>query len=430
MILTRRDGGKREQRSSGFADFAVPPLATSNSSQVSVTPTTVSGIPAFNRAVRIAAEAVASLRFRVWRGEGVQRQQVTAVWQARLFRDALNEYQSRFTFWETIEDSLSKRGNSYNWMNPDPTTGRVTEIYALHPDQIFPYITTEGIKYQVVVAAGFVDPMGKGYGFYTVGPETILHIRAFGSGGATVAPSPIQVYREALAVGIAKLQHEGNTYAKGSALRLAVTFPADKTPDQAAAWRDMWRATYEGANGESTAVLGGGATLQPIAMTLADSQFIESQNFGVAECARIVGVTASLLDEGGSRSPSTPLSPEHEQMRWLRYGLGPRLERIESAFYNEHALFPEGSSVYPAFDTEKFIRGDLITEDAIAHARVQDGRLLVDEWRAGEGLPDLPNGAGKIPQIVPVGGGQNPGEPAPPAPPSEPSPPSDAGNPK
>jgi HK97 family phage portal protein len=421
VILQTRGGRNVEMRA--FADSSTnpPQRSVGNASGVAVTAESVAGVPAFTRAIRIAAEAVASLRMRVWTGEGVKRQRTDSAWQARFFRDAVNEQQSRFIFWETIEESLSKRGNAYVWLNIDPDTQRPTELFALHPDQVLPMLLPEGLFYNVVVVPGFVDPVGKGYGFYRKGPDTILHIRGHGSGGGVVAPSPIQVFRESLGVGVARLVHEGNTYNRGSSLRLAVTFPSEKSVDQAAEWRDMWRASYEGASGQSTAVLGGGATLTPISMTLADSQFIESQEFGVAECARIVGVPVSMLDTGGRRGTSTPITPEHEQMRWLRYGLGGRLERIESAFLHYPALFAPDSSVYPAFDTEKFIRGDLITEDAIAHQRVQDGRLLVDEWRAEQGLPDLPDGKGKIPQIVPVGGGPNPAATAPPpaAPPDD-----------
>lgn len=411
MIVTTRDGGRRQARVANLTPFMIDQIGVPNAANVVVSPTTISGIPAYNRAVRIAAEAVASLRMKVWRGEGLQRRAVDTVWQAKLFKDALNPCQSRFNFWEMTETSLSKRGNAYWWVNSDPTTKRATEIYALHPDQVMPVYTTGGIEYNVVVASQFVDPTGQGFGFYTKDESTILHIRSFDSYGL-ISPSPVQVYRESLGVRVAQLKYEGNVYGRGAALRGVVTLPAGTDKKAADEWRDMWRSTYE-SGGETTGILGGGATFSPVSMSMADAQFIESQQFGIAECARIVGITATLLDEGGTRSPSTPLSPEHEQMRWFRYGLNPRLERIESAMTNYPVLFPPQSSVYPAFDSENFIRGDLITEDAIAHQRIQDGRLTPDEWREANGLPPHPDGLGAIPQVVPVGGGANPDVPAP-----------------
>src|SRR4051812_7508619 len=115
--------GKREERTS-LADLGIPPpgYGYGNTAKVGVTPTSVAGVPAFNRAVRIAAEAVASLRLCVWTGDGVNQRRVSTVWQARLFKDAPNECQSRFGFWETVQNSLDKRGNAYIWVNSDPIT--------------------------------------------------------------------------------------------------------------------------------------------------------------------------------------------------------------------------------------------------------------------------------------------------------------------
>lgn len=409
MIVALK-GGQDAQLRAFSQSMSNPPTRSSGfTAGVPVTPETVGGVPAFTRAVRIAAEAVASLRLRVWRGDGFDRVAVDSVWQARLFRGAVSESQTRFQFWETIEESLSKRGNAYVWKSVDPDTGRATRLVALHPDQVLPVWTTPGeLTYHVVVTAGFVDPTGSGYGFYTVGADTILHIRGHGDGGQLVAPSPIQVYRDALGVGVAKLRYESRLYRRSTAIRLAVEYGDQMTVEKAREWRDLWRETYESGDGESTAVLGGGGTLKPIGMTMSDTQFIESQNFTVAECARIVGVPASMLDSGTGKSESSPITPEHEMTRWLRYGLGPRLERIESAVLADPNLFMPNSGTYPAFDTQKFIRGDLATEADIALKKVQSGQWLVDEARELDGMGPLPNGAGQIPQVVPVGGQQNP----------------------
>lgn len=417
MIVRTRGGADLAMRS--FADSSTNPpsrTAASRGAGVPVTSRTVGGIPAFTRAVRIRAEAVASLRMRVWTGIAPTRKAVDGVWQARLLRGKLSELQTRFQFWETVEESLAKRGNAYIWINTDPDTGRATELIALHPDQVAPMFAgrngNEAIVYNVVIAAGYVDPTGRGFGFYQVGPDVILHIRGHGDGGALVSPSPIELYREALGVGIAKLRHEANLYGRGTAVRLSVEFPAGVTTEQAKDWRDLWSDTYEGPDGESTAVIGGGATLKPIGLSMADTQFIQSQNFGVAEAGRIVGVPASLLDSGERTSTSTPKLPEWEQTRFLRYGLGPGLERIESAFEAHPALELEPApGLHPAFDTQKFVRGDLTTESNIALAKVQSGQWTPDEARALDGLPPLPDGMGAIPIFTPVGAAPNPSPP-------------------
>lgn len=427
VILTTRDGDKRQFRTT-LGDLGIPPRGYGypNRAGVPVTANSASGIPAFNRAVRIAAEAVASLRMRIWTGDGVDQRRVTSVWQARLFKDALNDVQSRYGFWETVETSLTKRGNAYIWVNTDPLTGRATDMYALHPDQVLPLKQPEGsLEYHVFVGPDFVDPVGKGFGYYKLGVETILHIRGFDNYGL-ISPSPIEVYRESLGVGVARLRHEGNTYGRGTALRGVVQLPVGVGRDAGQQWREMWQATFEGSDGQTTGFLGGGAEFKPIGMSMADSQFIESQMFGVEECARIVGVPATLLDVGGRAGNSKPVTPEHEDTRWFRYGLGPRLERIESALLHYPSLFAEGSTYYPAFDTSYFIRGDRVTEAHIAATKVQTGQWLIDEARALDGLPPLPDGAGQIPVVNPVGAGPTPDQFLPgTAPPADSPPPAD-----
>jgi hypothetical protein len=129
--------------------------------------------------------------------------------------------------------------------------------------------------------------------------------------------------------------------------------------------------------------------------------------------ARIFRVLSSLIGGGSTSQVSKPISPEHETTRWLRL-LGPRLEWIEGFIAADPSFFGPGARDYPGFDTSGVLRGDLATEAAIAHRKVQSGIWLLDEARAKDGLPPLPGGLGKIPQIVPVGGQANP-LPTPPA---------------
>ena len=394
-----------QSRAAGWEGLNPARLRAGASSTV-VTAATVRGIPAYGQAVRLAAEAVASLRMGVWRGEGPERRAVTNVWQARLLRGALNPEQSRFEFWETLEESLGYRNNAYVWKLVDEA-GRVREMWALHPDQVSPILDTRRrIVYRVQMGNGFVDPIDGGHQVVTVGRDTILHVRGHGGGGQLVAPTPVQLYRRALAAALAKEAHEEHLYANRGTVPYAIQFPEGVGRDQLEQFKDFYLENYTGPEASGRVpVMGGGATFQTIGLTQADAQFVEAMNLSVEEIARITNVQASLL--GVTRS-NRPLTPEHEEDRWHRYGLGPRLERIESAIERDPALFGPGASVYPRFDLGDGVRGDLATEETLSHQQVQDGRLLVDEWRARRGLPPLPGGVGSIPQIVPVGGAPNP----------------------
>jgi HK97 family phage portal protein len=337
-----------------------------------------------------------------WRGEGATRTQDTTIWQARLFKNRPNDDQTRFGFWETIGESLSWRNNAYIWKNVDPITMRVVEMYALHPDQVQ---CSGDDEYKVTVRTGYPDPVGAGAGHeYTVDTSTILHICGHGSGGKYEAPSPIVVFRDALAGPISRQRHEERMWRKGASLQLGVEFPADQTVDQVKSWREQWNQVMTGTEGETTAVVGGGATIKPIGMTAADAQFVQMANLTVSDASLIMGVPVNLLlpSASGERAPNL----EQELQMFQRFGMGPELERIESALGEDEELFGS-STAYPAFDADAFVRGDLNTEAAILQGRVQAGILTPDEARHILGYDPLPNGVGEIPQITPVGGAPN-----------------------
>lgn len=399
-----------EKRAADLSALAPPPWSQVSggfSAGVPVTDSTVIGIPAVADAVRKAAEQVAMLELGAYRGRREFPERVDGGWRARLLAGEPNEQQTPFVFMETIEASNTFRNNAFIWLVRDPASGQILEWYALHPDQVLvTYSRGRGVRYQVAVSELSVDPLERGPAFYDVGPDVILHIK--GHGGGVVAPSPVQQFASALGVGVAKMAHEAKLYRKGTALRQVIVYPEEMDPDQVGAWRDLWRQTYEGADGQTTGVLGGGPKLQQVGMTQADAQFIESQNFSVSEIARMFNVPASLLGGGssGGGADSSPLSPEHERDRWYTFGLSPRLRRIETSVTK--AVFA-GSNQFAMFSVAGVFRADVATTADIAIRKVQSGIWLPDEARARDGLGELAGGVGKIPQITPVGGTSNEG---------------------
>lgn len=395
------------------------PIQTLDSANLSagmtVDSSTARGIPAVQAAVRVASEQVGGLHLKVWSGTDLDRKPVTSSWQAKLFEQP-NDQQSRSEFFTTINESRDYRGNAFVWKLKDPRTQRVTALYALHPDQVRAYYPRHppanghagNILFYVGIVPGYVDPLRKGFGFYQLDLNDLIVIRGFGSGGQILAPSPLDVFRQSLGIGLAKINYEASLYARGAASKLAITFPGNLTQEQADRWRSLFAEAYTGPNNHSKAlVLGGGAQVHPINLTPEDQQFIESMAFGVDEVARIYNVPSSLIGGGmAGRTSANPLTPEHEQDRWLRYGLNPRLTAIEDSFYNDPDLFPVGSPYYPMFDTQRFVRGDLQTEAAIAAVKVQTGQWTRNESRARDGLPPIPGG--DVPQTTPVGGAPNP----------------------
>jgi HK97 family phage portal protein len=336
-----------------------------------------------------------------WRGEGVTRRRVDSVWQARLFaRPDPNPQQTRFDFWETLEESMCYRGNSYAWKIKSAGGGQVLEMYALHPDQVT--VEKDG-SYTVVVASGYVDPTGEGPGKYKgLDGGTIIHVRGHGNGGQLIAPTPIEVFREKMAGPVGRQRHEARMWRRGTALQSVIVFPKGVSKSQADVWKEGWRGNHEGTEGDTTAILGDGAELKPIGMTMADAKFVEMAHLTIEDAALIAAMPADMLGV-----PLTTRQPQMEDVRreWLTDGLNPELARIESAFEADLDFFG-GAQTYPGFDTDGFVRGDNQTEAAIVVGDVQAGIITPNEGRAIRGYPPLPGGD-KL-QLTPVGGAPNP----------------------
>lgn len=384
-------------------------FASGSTAGQSVNKTTAATIPTVHRAFSFGANAVANLTLGVWRGEGVVPERVSNTISARLFAGVPNDRQDWFRFWYTVEKSLESRNNAYVWKTKD-AAGRVVQLTALHPDQVFPYlyqVRQSELQYPVMMSPFYPTPPGvDGYGVVTVDRGTIWHIRGDGGTGEMVPPSPITTFATTLGIALAKQDYEANTYANGVFAGLGVTFPAGMTLEQARQWKDMFDSTNAGtSNAGATKAIGGGATISQVGMTPADAQFVEAGHMSTLDVCNMTGIPKWVL---GADDKSDKAKPEQDEARWVHHGLRTRLRRIESSLYAEPDIFGAGSRDYPMFDTADVIHPDSLTADGIAHQQIQDGRMLVDEWRLSRGLPPLPGGIGMIPQVTPVGGAPNP----------------------
>lgn len=401
MILRTR-GGDRDVRTAG--DLVPSPGAGAGyGTAVSVSQRAAGGIPAFDAAIRIASQAVAGLRMCMWRGDGADRTRITSTKQARFLAGEPNTDQSWFAFWEIVEASLTARRNAYVWR--DELDGQVVALWALHPDQVMVRLAGSEVRYSVGVGMGYTEPLGPApAGIVDLPPQRVLHIRGPGGAGMLVAPTPVDVFRTTFGAALAREQWEEGFYRRATGGGVVLSFPLELTEPQAQQAQQMWDASGGGIeNAHGTRVVSGGATVTPVGISQRDAQFVEAVGMTSDQIALITGVPSSMLGGGaGVGQRGGPISPEHESTRWFRYGLLPRLDRIEAAVSRDR--WWSGGRDRPEFDREGLIAADLATRADVDIKYVQSGIDLVDEVRAARGKPPLPNGAGQIPQIVPVGG--------------------------
>lgn len=397
MILKTRSGNVAVgQRAASLSDIIRATGGTPRSAAGLVTPREVAGLPAWRQAIRIASEAIAKHRMCVWRGEDEKRRRVTATWQARFFADRPNEWYSWFECWEATESSLTSRWNAF-WLKLYDGS-RVSAVYVLHPDQVTARWNRAERRpeYRVIGEDGQQSPWLTSY--------DVLHFRVGSiAPGSVIAPTPIEEHRRALGGAVAKAQAEEGYYTTGSMKTTAVVYDAEVTPEQAERWKQVYLSPGGVGDNGQVKVFGGGPKIETIGLSLADQQFVESQAFSIDDVGRILGVPPSLL-WAASKEGSKPITPEHEEDRWTRYGLEPRRQRIEQTVDHDPSFFGPGARDYPAFHVRR-VRGDALTESDMVVHEVQAGIRTPNEGRAELGLPPHPDG--DILQITPVGGAPN-----------------------
>lgn len=168
---------------------------------------------------------------------------------------------------------------------------------------------------------------------------------------------------------------------------LAISVPEKITQPEAAAIRDTWEATHGGGN-KRPGVLGGGATLERMAFSPVDAQFLESRTFTVQEIARMFGLHGLflLVPSGDSLTYSTT---ESLFRLTLTMTIAPTyLERIEQAFSR---MLPAGRKA--RFNTDQLLRADLQARYTSYETALRAGFLTADEVRGLEGMGPLPAGA-------------------------------------
>jgi HK97 family phage portal protein len=229
----------------------------------------------------------------------------------------------------------------------------------------------------------------------------ILHVRGPTWAGGLVGMNPIQVHRHALGNAVAMEEFAGRFFRNDARPGVVIEFPQGVTEGQAKAWARAWDAAHAGLdNKHRTGIVGGGASVTTLPVSLEDAQFIEGQRYGVADVARIFRIPKSWLEEGDIGDTA------QEVERVTKFSLLPRFRRIERALAADADLFGQPDP-YPEFLADALLRPDTERRYRAYKDARQGSWVTANEIRELENLPPI-EGGDEI-QQTPVGGYPNPG---------------------
>ncbi len=238
----------------------------------------------------------------------------------------------------------------------------------------------------------------------TLASSRFRHLRLLELPGMIDGLGPIQACRLSIAGSIDLRDYAAGWFRDGAVPTGVLTSDQQLTPTDAGQMKDRW---HELQQTRDVAVLGKGTSYEPIVLKPADAQFLESQQFSVADIARMFGIPAAYLLAEVNGNSMTYQSLEQADSQYLRYTLMQYLGEIESAL---STLLPRGQVA--KFKVDGLLRPDTLTRAKVHQIYRAAGVMTVNEIRAVEGLDPIP-------------GGDDIKPPTPPSPPALPDPAAD-----
>jgi HK97 family phage portal protein len=321
--------------------------------------------------VTLLVETIGSLPLHVYRNNKDSRETAKDSRIYKILHDSPNKRQTAQEFWEQMMLNYVLRGNAYARVDRD-ASGEAIALWPLSSDQIEVVVAEDG---SLVYLYSF-EQKGIVYN-----ESDILHIRGMGNG--VVGMSPLDYMRSSVGLAINAQNHTAKTFKKDARRPGVLMSDSVLTPEQRTAVKNNFGDIVSG-NGKELYVLEAQFKFEPLGMSPADIQLLESRKFAVQDIARWFGVPSILIND---TAESTSLGSSTEQIidGFHRLKLRPQLERIEQAISKRVLTAKQRSQGYEAeFNLDALLRASLKDRMEIYAKAVQNGLKTRNECRARE----------------------------------------------
>jgi HK97 family phage portal protein len=277
--------------------------------------------------------------------------------------------------WQFLTMNFLLRGNAFARLDRNDA-GEVIQIWPLSSDQV----EVEVLQDQSIIYKYYYE--GK-VAIYA--PDSMFHWRDKGNG--VVGMSRLDYMRSTVNVAVGAQNHTANVFRK-SAKRPGV-FMIDKllTEEQRASIRKNYKGLVEG-NDDDLLVLEAGAKFEPLNMTPADVQLLQTRKFSVEDIARWFGIPSAMINDT-EKTTTWGTGIDSLIQGFYKFRLRPMLESLEQAI-ERRILTPAQRRRYTVeFSLDAILRGSLKERLEIGSQAVQNGLMTRNEWRQYENLPPM-----------------------------------------
>lgn len=274
--------------------------------------------------------------------------------------------------------SAAMRGNAYALLQADPVTGRVMRASTVHPDRV---------HWQIVDGKVRTLLDGERVERWPLGP--LWHFALFQQPGSPIGLSPLEYHRQTIGATIAAQKFGAAFFDSGGNPSIIIQVPDEPTVEESKALKQKVLETTRG--NREPLILPQELRIERVSVTPDDSQFLETQRYGVEEIARVfLGGFPELIGSAVTGSGSITYANREQRMAdFIALSLGPRyLVPLERAL---SMLLP--ADQYVRFNIDSLLRADLAGRYASYKLAAEVSTLLgqplltVDEMRQLENLP-------------------------------------------
>lgn len=327
--------------------------------------------------VTLLAETIGSLPIQVKREEagGV------LITQSGSFADVIgatpNSVNTSQEFWETLLLNLFLRGNAYARLVRNGQN-IVTSLIPMSADQM----QVERVEETGEIVYTYVTESRE----FVYSSDQILHIKLLGNG--LVGLSPLDYMRASVGISVKAQQHTMGVY-KRSGKRPGILMTGLLNPKTREAIKRNFSDLVHGKD-DDLFVLEADFKFEPLGMSPADLQLIETRNFSTQDLARWFRVPAELINAGTSQwGPGLKFLVEG----FYKFTIRSHVTRIEQALHRR-VLTPaqRSQSLVVKFDLDELLRAAPEERTSVQAQQVQNGIKTRNEIRAQNSNPPVTGG--------------------------------------
>lgn len=340
-------------------------------------------LSAVYRCVEVISSSVAQLPLEPYRigqvGDKVKYSNADPVYQ--LLNRKPCSCLTRYEFIKLLVTSMLLDGNGYAYISRD-TNGKAKELVYLMPSEVM----VAGDRHKGVT--------------YSIPRLSIncqscdmIHLKNFTRDGI-IGVSTIAMAAETLGISYDSEGHARNFFKSGGAISgilSIMTGVGNVKPDQIKDIKTEFANNFGSINGQAggVAVIANGQSFQPIKVSPADAQLLESRKFNVVEICRFFGVSPVKAFDLSNSSYATV---EATQLSFLTDTLSPLLDQIELEFVTKIFLPSEQANVEVRFNTDHLLKADKAAMGSYYTSLFNIGVMSQNDVRRNLDMPDIEGG--------------------------------------